>query len=249
MGNPQRNYLYIKFHVKYKQMECNICKQVKNLDNFYLNVKLNRRDKKCNYCKAEYKQKKQKENPERFKKATKKWYDSKGKNWRKNYEIENRKYINDRDRKKYHEDPLYRNKKILRTRLSTTTSGKKIYNKILSRLGIAHKLYLDWIEFQFAPDMTWENQGSFWTIDHVIPIDYFIKNSHKDEEKLTDEEMNHWSNLRPQIGSENFRKSNKLDLILIKEHYSVTVSLFIGLAELEIDNIVQRLQRKWVIEE
>ena len=229
-------------------MECNKCKKTKNLDQFYFNIRLNRHDKKCNPCKAEYKRNKQKEDPERFKKAMKKWYESKGKDWKKNYEAENKDHINARDRKKYHEDPIYRSKKILRNRLSTTTSGKKIYNKVISRLGITHNSYLEWMEFQFTEDMTWDNQGSFWTVDHVIPLDHFIKISNKGEEFLN-EEMNHWSNLRPQIGVENFRKNNKLDLELIKDHFAVTVSSFIGLKELKIDNIVQRLQRKWVIGE
>jgi hypothetical protein len=220
-------------------MNCRVCKNTKSLDRFYYIKNTKKYDSKCNDCKNEYKKERQRENPEAFKKAMAKWYKTKGKKWRKKYENDNKDKINERERLRYKNDPVYRNKKILRNRLSSTINGKKVYNKVLDQLAIPHEIFLEWLEFQFTEEMNWENQGSYWTIDHIVPIDYFVKN------KLNNNEMNHWSNLRPQYGPNNYSKNNKIDKNLINEHYTVTVPSFIGLKDLEIDTIVQRLQRKW----
>ena len=221
-------------------MNCRKCKLKKPLERFYLSKSTGKYDTLCKDCKNEYKKQKIKENPEKFKKAQKKWYETKGREWKKNYENKNREKINKRERDRYNKDPSFRNKKILRNRLSSTIRGTKKYNKIIQKLGISHEIFMNWLEFQFSPEMNWDNQGSYWYIDHVIPIDYFIKNN------LNEEEMHHWSNLRPQYGIDNYKKNNKIDKNLIEEHYSITVPSFIGLKELEIDMVVQRLQRKWV---
>lgn len=198
---------------------------------------------KCKNCYAKDKREKQKQNPEVYAEAQKKWYETKGKEWKKKYEEENREKINLRDRERYKTDFVYRNKKILRNRLSSTISGKKNYSKVIKAMGMEHELFIQWLEFQFTDDMTWENQGEYWGIDHIIPIDYYIKNDPTNEESI-----HHWSNLRPCVNrgkDGNFSKNNKIDIELIRNHYSTTVPLFIGTKDLDIDSIVQRLQRKW----
>ena len=61
------------------------------------------------------------------------------------------------------------------------------------------------IESQFTRGMTWENYGSFWTLDHIVPLSSF---------DLTDARqrmfVNHISNLRPLNAKENIRKGNKI---------------------------------------
>jgi hypothetical protein len=127
-----------------------------------------------------------------------------------------------------------------------TINGTKTYSKIIEKMGMEHKMFLEWLEFQFTDKMTWDNQGSFWGIDHIIPIDYYVKNGMEN-----DKAIHHWSNLRPCIhkGKDgNFSKNNKIDLNLIREHFEVTVPSFIGMNDLDLDSIVQRLQRKWAEE-
>lgn len=198
---------------------------------------------KCKNCYAKDKREKQREDPEKYKQATKKWYETKGKEWKKNYETEHKEEINTRERERYKNDPIYRNKKIIRNRLASTINGTKIYSKISEKIAMEHKMFLEWLEFQFTDDMTWENQGSYWGIDHIIPIDYFVKNEPNEQDSV-----HHWSNLRPCVhkGKDgNFSKNNKIDLDLIKDHFCVTVPSFIDMKDLDLDNVVQRLQRKW----
>ncbi len=64
------------------------------------------------------------------------------------------------------------------------------------------KLYL---ESQFTEDMSWENYGEHWHVDHVIPCKLFDLNV--PEERL---KCFHYSNLQPLRASENMSKQDKL---------------------------------------
>ncbi len=95
---------------------------------------------------------------------------------------------------------------------------KKISNKIrktlqkmhLSKGGISSNIYLgctpkelkSHLEKQFAPDMTWENYGTLWQIDHIMPCAAFDA-SVEDMKKCW-----HYTNLRPLLAVENLKKSN-----------------------------------------
>jgi hypothetical protein len=54
-------------------------------------------------------------------------------------------------------------------------------------------LYLrEWFEYNFTSEMNWENYGSYWSIDHIIPVRYF-------DLTLEDEKFKccNWTNLMP----------------------------------------------------
>lgn len=63
------------------------------------------------------------------------------------------------------------------------------------------------LEKQFDSNMTWENYGSYWTIDHIIPQSRLLFQSFDDENFIKC-----WSleNLRPLEKIENIKKSNKI---------------------------------------
>ncbi len=82
-----------------------------------------------------------------------------------------------------------------------------------------------WFELLFDGEMTWDNHGSLWHIDHIKPCcSYNLLN--KDELKA----CFHWSNLRPLLALENQKKTNKIDEDLIKE-YKVISEKFLELYE------------------
>lgn len=56
------------------------------------------------------------------------------------------------------------------------------------------------IESQFTPNMTWDNHGKLWHVDHIIPISLY-------ENKI---DGNHYSNLRPMLASLNISRGNRL---------------------------------------
>lgn len=64
------------------------------------------------------------------------------------------------------------------------------------------------LEKQFTEEMTWENHGSYWHIDHIIPIAVF------NFEKAEDIDFKRcWAleNLQPLWASENMSKGAKID--------------------------------------
>lgn len=58
------------------------------------------------------------------------------------------------------------------------------------------------IEKQFAKGMTWQNRGSAWHVDHIVPLA-----SAATAEEL--EALSHFTNLRPLWAAENHRKHAK----------------------------------------
>lgn len=94
-------------------------------------------------------------------------------------------------------------KNLLRRVLQLT--GKKKVSKTYNELGYTEKELLAHISAQFKDGMSWENRESFH-IDHIVPIDWHIKNG------ITDPKIiNALSNLQPLYPHENRKKSNKYE--------------------------------------
>ena len=65
------------------------------------------------------------------------------------------------------------------------------------------------IENQFTTDMTWDNYGPYWHIDHIVPRSFFVKHPFKDKDYLF---KCCWSlhNLRPLKSKDNISKGSSL---------------------------------------
>jgi hypothetical protein len=62
------------------------------------------------------------------------------------------------------------------------------------------------IEKQFKPGMNWENHGSSWHVDHIIPIKY--ENPTEKDLDIVIQRL-HYTNLQPLWASENMSKGNR----------------------------------------
>lgn len=81
-------------------------------------------------------------------------------------------------------------------------------------IGCSVKQLKEWLEFLFEPGMNWENYGTYWTVDHVIPLSLF------DFTKIESKNIAfNWKNMQP--SKDNFQKSNKIRLW---EFFNVLVS-------------------------
>lgn len=90
-----------------------------------------------------------------------------------------------------------------------------------SLLGCTHNHLKIWLQSQFVNGMDFENYGSYWHIDHIIPVSVFDIN-----DKIQQLLCFNWSNLRPLQVHKNLQKSNKLlmnDII----HHANTVCNYI----------------------
>jgi hypothetical protein len=124
----------------------------------------------------------------------------------------------------------YRLKKSLASRLRTVLIKN---DSTMNYIGCNIQYLREWFEYNFTCNMNWENYGSFWSIDHIIPVNKFdltIEN-----EKLC---CWNWSNLTPVTVKYNSSKKSTIDLI-------------------QIENIIKKLEKfkeegsttKWFSEE
>ena len=105
--------------------------------------------------------------------------------------------------KRYHEDPVYRAKDILRVQLYIFCKNRNVKKEGRTHklLGYSSKELCEHLESLFKDGMTWDNQGE-WHIDHRIPQSHF---TNIDQLK----ECFALSNLKPEWGSWNMSKGNK----------------------------------------
>jgi len=91
------------------------------------------------------------------------------------------------------------------------SSVRSRLNKFISKkgklklIGCAIDEYKVYLESKMTYGMTWDNYGSSWHIDHIIPLSRFNLN--------IDEELKsaaHYLNTRPMWAKENLSKGNKL---------------------------------------
>lgn len=87
--------------------------------------------------------------------------------------------------------------------------NKQKINKTFNILGYTAQDLVQHLESQFKPDMTWENHGTLWHIDHIRPVAsyYFYDKNLKLDENVIKE---CWSldNLRPLYATENLKKGS-----------------------------------------
>jgi hypothetical protein len=181
--------------------------------------------------KREYSKLYHQKNLEKVRERQKKYYQEnleKERERNKQYRQENNEKIRERQKKYYQENlekERERHKKYDQKRLKTDPKFKldknmsRSIHKCLKSKGLSKKetgwqkavgytveQLKEHLEKQFDDKMTWENQGTYWHIDHIKPKSLFEYDSidHPEFKKC-------WSldNLQPLEAIENLKKSNK----------------------------------------
>lgn len=121
------------------------------------------------------------------------------------YRLNNKERINQYFKNKLKTDPVFKLSCAIRKRVGEIIRTKRFKKtKSLNEyLGCDGETFQRHIESQFTQDMNWDNYGSVWNIDHIIPLS-IAKTNHQVYE------LNHYKNLRPLYCNENFSKNNKL---------------------------------------
>jgi 5-methylcytosine-specific restriction endonuclease McrA len=112
--------------------------------------------------------------------------------------IPNKEKINSNRRKRWSEDPEFKLILGLRSRINECI---KKYNfnkkdKSINELGCSIKEYIIYLESKFTSNMSWGNYGTYWEIDHIIPLS---KNG-----------SFHYTNTQPLTITENRKKGNRI---------------------------------------
>lgn len=130
-------------------------------------------------------------NPERNKKMMANWYKN-----------------NPEKRAEYKSLPHVKIIRICRGRINTILRQLKIKklnptHEIIG--GCSGQFFKEYIEAQFKPEMNWENHGSYWELDHTIPIMSF-------DVKIKSEMLKafHYSNCKPLKKFDNRSKGDKM---------------------------------------
>lgn len=205
---------------------CSKCGEVKYLNHFGKNK--NHKDgyrsicKKCRKIETQiyYKNNKEKENirieqwvknnPEKEKLRHQKYYNKnkekikqKAKEWSYNNKGYWKKYV----KNKRHNDFNYHLKSLLRNRIKEALklkNSKKAYNTI-KLLSCSIPEFRKHLESLFTPEMNWNNYGSYWEIDHILPCSAF-QLQHSEEQEICFA----WWNMQPLEKMENKIKSNNI---------------------------------------
>jgi len=90
----------------------------------------------------------------------------------------------------------------IRTRMYQALKGKIKPNSSIKSLGCSIEYFIEFIEGKFIEDMTWDNHGSYWHLDHIKPLCLFNL-----ENELEFSEACHFSNYQPLKCLENLIKN------------------------------------------
>ncbi len=94
----------------------------------------------------------------------------------------------------------YRIKKSLAARLRCVLTKN---TSTMNYIGCNIQYFREWLEYNFTEYMNWDNYGTYWSIDHIIPVcKYDLTN---EDEKL---KCWNWSNMMPVTINYNSSKKN-----------------------------------------
>lgn len=168
---------------------------------------LSNRDK----CIAKMKERREKD-PESHKENNRKWREA---NREKHRENARKWYYANKERalKRHAEyfkqrektDISFRISRRLRNRVWHVAKGKVKAGSAVACLGCSLDEFRLHIEQKFTPDMNWDNYGTVWELDHIIPLSWFeLDNS------IHFEIACHYTNLQPLLVADNRKKRDNL---------------------------------------
>ena len=167
----------------------------------------------CDFDKSEYQKMYREKHREKLNEYSKNWRvknEEKMKNQRKLYYQENKEEIVKKNyeycKYKTSTDPLYKLTRGIRSLILGSFKNQFTIKskKTIEILGCSFEEFKLHLESKFDDKMNWENQGSYWHMDHIIPI-----SSAETEEDVY--RLNHYTNFQPLYWEDNLRKGNKID--------------------------------------
>ena len=131
------------------------------------------------------------------------------KQWRQDHREQTKQYNKQWSKNRYQIDIMYRLNRIIRSAIKQSlkkNSLSKNHRPWETLVGFTIQELKLHLEKQFDSNMNWNNHGTYWHLDHIIPLSSLKFSSVNDENfKFL------WclTNLQPLFGPENISKSNK----------------------------------------
>lgn len=100
-------------------------------------------------------------------------------------------------------DPVFRMECAVRNRTRRALRGTIKDGKSLDLIGCTPETLRLIVESKFEPGMTWDNYGSAWHVDHIIPLSAYDLTDPKQQRQAF-----HYTNLQPMWAHENMAKGD-----------------------------------------
>lgn len=192
---PPREFIMIEGK---EYLKCSKCGEIKPKEDFF---KENKNPLGYAYACKECKRKQQKEYMQTD--AYKERINAYNKEYRKKESF--KEYTKSYYRRKFDNDEIYKVKLLIRNRISKAVRRNSKRGKSLELLGCSIEFLKRHLEKQFLPGMTWDNYGSEWEIDHIVPCSLFDMS-----DKWHQFVCFNWRNLQPLWTKDNQVKHNML---------------------------------------
>ena len=205
---------------------CKSCESVKSVSDFYVRnnrgsglagfthkckICIKKSNRNRSYDKANYMKEYRERNKEKLKEYINNWRVEnvdKFQSGRRDYYQNNKESIKNKNykycRERTSKDPLYKLSRYIRSLVKNsfkrqfTTKSKKT----IEILGCSFEEFKIHLESKFDEKMNWKNQGTYWHMDHIIPI-----SSAQTEEDVY--RLNHYKNFQPLYWLDNLKKGSK----------------------------------------
>ncbi len=175
--------------------KCGICKPIDQYwrDQYYKDgVK-----SWCKECASTANVKWKREHPGKYKEYVKAWGEA-----NKNKRRENKRAWD----KKRASDPVFRLSNNIRTSMARALKGKKYFKKWETLIGYSLEDLIKHLSPKMTGEMTWDNYGSLWQVDHITPKSWFKYQAAEDTEF-----KKCWAleNLQPKLKVDTIKKGNR----------------------------------------
>lgn len=187
---------------------CTRCKVDKPIEDFY--KRKDGHDIWCKSCHKSYAAEKYPERKARMVIKNKEYRERTKDKWveyfnRPDIKLKKRLYKREYDRKMM-QDPIHRLSNNIRGNMHHALKAKKAGRTWESLVGYTVEDLIKHLESKFVGNISWENYGSVWHVDHVVPKSWF-KYESTDDPKF--KECWALSNLQPKLKEENISKRDR----------------------------------------
>ena len=107
--------------------------------------------------------------------------------------------------------------------------------------GLSIEQFRNWIEIQFTEELNWENFGSAWQFDHIVPVTYFDFSIEEDLVLCWN-----FSNIRVETIDINKNRGSRIDVMAVKPYFEslykktgfpLCIKMIDKISKLELSNI------------
>jgi hypothetical protein len=111
----------------------------------------------------------------------------------------------ERQRERLQSDPGYRLIRNYRRRVHHALKGQSKNTSTRKLVGCSLQDWWEWLQQGFSPEMTHDNCGQIWQVDHIMPLSSFDLSKHSEITASF-----HYTNTQPLLIPDNLSKSDKM---------------------------------------